>query len=364
MLTGCGNSDASAGATDAAGTTDAAKATEAESGTTVAGTMSTIKAADYVTLGEYKGLPVDYNIVDPTDEDVEEQIKTNLASRATESEVTGRPVQTGDIVNINYVGKKDGVAFEGGTSPESGYDLTIGSGQFIPGFEDGLIGAKIGQTLDLDLTFPENYGSQELAGAAVVFTVTVNSIKEKVTPELTDALVAELDDSCKTVDDYRNKVKEDLANQNMSSAVSQAKNSLVNQVIENATFKEIPTEIIDEQAEFRKMDAERYAQNYGTTLEIFVTQGLGETMEQFEAECREYAEETAKEMLVVYAIAQAEGIELTDDEAKEAADPYLASFQVTSFDELKDTADGKYFVQFLQEDKVTEWLFDNAKLSE
>lgn len=361
VLTGCGASSSSDTAVaEDAGTQTGTK----EEVTSSAGEMGEINAADYVTLGEYKGLGVDFDAEDPTDEEVDEQINRNLASRATEKQVTGRPVKTGDIVNIDYVGKKDGIAFDGGTSPDGGYDLTIGSGQFISGFEDGLIGAEIGQTLDLNLTFPENYGSAELAGADVVFTVTVNSITEKVVPELTDALVADIDDTCKTVADYKNKVKDGMISERRTAAVNSAKESLLNRAIDNSQFKEIPDSIIDEQAAFRKKDAERYAQNYGTSLEIFVTQGLGETMEEFEKECREYAQESAKEMLVIYAIAQAEGIQLTEEEARAEAEPYLASFQVTSFEDLKNTDDGKYFIQFLQADKVTEWLFDNATLNE
>ena len=146
------------------------------------------KALDYVELGEYKGLTVEVSPTTVTDEEVIKQIRANAGSDILE-EVTEGTVEEGDTANIDYEGKLDGEAFDGGTAKDT--DLEIGSGTFIPGFEDGLIGVKIGDTVDLPLTFPENY-TEELAGKDVVFTVTVNSVKRM--PELTDDLVNQITD--------------------------------------------------------------------------------------------------------------------------------------------------------------------------
>lgn len=146
----------------------------------------------YVTIGEYKGLTLDNTVEAVTDDMVDGRIKEELQNKA--EEVTEGSVQNGDVVTINYVGTKDGVAFDGGTA--NNYELTIGSGTFIDGFEDGIIGMKKGETKDLDLTFPEEYSSEELAGQEVVFKVTLQSFKRA--PELTDTWVAKNTD-CKSV---------------------------------------------------------------------------------------------------------------------------------------------------------------------
>ena len=178
MLAGCGAEDTGDG-------TGAA---------TDAGTESTaLKDMDvdkYVTLGEYKGLEVSVDTVE-VDEDEWDTLVNNVYYGNITAEnggITDRAVETGDTVNIDYEGKKDGVAFDGGT--DQGYDLTIGSGQFIAGFEDGLIGVMPGETVDLDLTFPENYGNADLAGQAVVFTVTVNYIQPAQDGEFSDEVIS------------------------------------------------------------------------------------------------------------------------------------------------------------------------------
>ena len=141
----------------------------------------------YIKLGKYKGLELQEDVQDVTDADVDTQIEMNLAQNPVEVEDENAEVKDGDVVNIDYEGKKDGVAFDGGSA--EGFDLTIGSGSFIDGFEDGLIGAKKGETRNLNLTFPENYQEEDLAGQDVVFTVKINAIK--TTPELTEEWVKE-----------------------------------------------------------------------------------------------------------------------------------------------------------------------------
>ena len=206
MLAGCGAKDTGDG-------TGAA---------TDAGTESTaLKDMDvdkYVTLGEYKGLAVSVDTVE-VDEDEWDTLVNNVYYGNITAENGGimdRAVETGDTVNIDYEGTKDGVAFDGGTA--QGYDLTIGSGTFIPGFEDGLVGVKIGDTVDLPLTFPENY-TEELAGKDVVFTVTVNSVKRM--PELTDDLVNQITDGEYTdVASNKESVRKDLEDAKAASRPS------------------------------------------------------------------------------------------------------------------------------------------------
>ena len=152
-----------------------------------------------VELGEYKGVKVNMPSVIVTDAEVESRINQVLSQNPSEEELD-RPAQEGDVVNIDYVGKQDGVEFAGGT--DTGYDLTLGSGRFIEGFEDGLIGAKKGDKKELNLTFPETYSEETLAGKPVVFEVTVNAVKEKKDAVLDDAFVQRVSDY-KTVDEYK-----------------------------------------------------------------------------------------------------------------------------------------------------------------
>ena len=164
---------------------------------------------DYVTITKYKGVEIDKVDADAvSDNDVEAQINSVLQSKSTTTEVTDRAAQTGDTVTIDYEGKKDGVAFDGGTATDA--QLTLGSGQFIDGFEDGVVGHNIGDTFDLDLTFPENYGNEDLAGQAVVFTVTLKGISQTDVPELTDEFVQSVSDTSKTVEEYKKEIKKSL----------------------------------------------------------------------------------------------------------------------------------------------------------
>ncbi|WP_243130543.1 MULTISPECIES: trigger factor, partial [Roseburia] len=165
----------------------------------------------YITIGQYKGLTLDNSVEAVTDDMVDGRVQEELQNKA--EEVTEGTVQNGDIVTINYVGTKDGVAFDGGTA--NNYELTIGSGTFIDGFEDGIIGMKKGQTKDLDLTFPEEYSSEELAGQEVVFKVTLQSFKRA--PELTDDWAAKNTD-CKTAEDYKKEIRKTLEEEAKTSA--------------------------------------------------------------------------------------------------------------------------------------------------
>ena len=188
--------------------------------------------SEYVTLGEYKGLTIEVDLVEVTDEDVMSQIA--LETKQTVSEGT---VEEGDIVNIDYVGKIDGEEFEGGSA--EGYDLEIGSSTFIDGFEEGIIGMQTGETKDLELTFPEDYHSEELDGLDVIFTVTVNSISRA--PELTDEVAGSIVEGM-TAEAYQESVRQDLEEQAKENQKSDAQQKLLQAVYDNATISGYPEE--------------------------------------------------------------------------------------------------------------------------
>ena len=267
-LTGCGGAG---GAASTSGNAGAAAQSENV-------TMDTADLGKLVRLGQYKGLEISVNSAKVTQEDIDAQIETALSSEAEQIEVTNRAVKDGDIVNIDYEGKKDGVAFDGGTA--QGYDLAIGSGTFIEGFEEGLIGAKLGETRDLNLTFPENYGAQELAGQDVVFTVKVNSIKEEKLPELTDELAQKINPDVKTVDEFKAYIKDSLEKAAIDASRNAAYSQLLNMVdasSEIVSGNDIPAGILNEVIEAEKSSFESMMQAYGMDIKTYLSsQGLTE----------------------------------------------------------------------------------------
>ena len=266
LMTGCGNAD-----TDTAETTQESMA-ESETGTE-AGTedygpeayLSGINVADYVTLGEYKGIEVSVDAPVVTDEYLDSYIDYVLQSNMVTTEITDRPVEEGDIVNIDYEGKIDGVAFDGGTA--QGYDLTIGSGTFIDGFEDGLIGAETGETVDVNVTFPENYQGEEVAGKDAVFTVTVNSISVETLPELTDEFVQGLDVGVNTVEEYRQYAYDLLMEEEQATHDSNAEIAVLEAVMAGSQIQDPPEDMTNRYYNRIIDNMTYYASLYGYDLD-------------------------------------------------------------------------------------------------
>ncbi|MBQ7096359.1 MAG: trigger factor [Clostridia bacterium] len=286
---------------------------------------ATFKEADpdqYLTLGEYKGLT--YTKADTSVSEYQLQVALNKLlydagyGTLSDKKITKGKVQIGDTANIDYKGVKDGVAFEGGTA--QGQDLNIGSGSFIAGFEEGLVGVEVGETVDLDLTFPENYGNAELAGQAVVFTVKVNYIKDRTTyPELTDDLVVKLKKEAKTKKELIENTKKELLASNEQEALSTAQNTLWTKVMTATTFKgELPSTLLDsakkEYNDYYKSIALQYG--YDDVDSFLAANNLSsETIAQ-------QAEALVKQQLTAYAIAKAEGYTISEKEF----DTYAKSF--------------------------------------
>lgn len=259
-------------------------------------------AEDYITLGEYKGLQVSVAPPEEFDED-DIEIKTKQLYfekvNATDG-IKDRPVALLDMTNIDYEGKRDGVAFDGGTA--QGATLLIGSGQFIPGFEDGLIGVMPGETVDINLTFPENYGN-ELAGQDVVFTVTVNFI-----PQMEEEQVAGLGfEGVTNLEELHQYAEDSLNVQAQSEYLNAVQNAAMNQVMMATTFT----------GEFPESLLERGRENYAELLDQMMMRYYGvdaKTMygEQYEDTLNQYAEQYARETLVIKAIADRENLNLSD----------------------------------------------------
>lgn len=309
VLAGCSNNDTAA--TTAAETTAAAgESAGAESSAAETTAAEEDVPEGSVVLGEYIGIeytPMDTTV---TDEDVEEIIQYALDSNPNMVEVD-RAAAEGDIVNIDYVGKKDGVAFDGGTAEDS--DLELGSDTFIDGFEDGLIGAKKGDSVTLNLTFPEDYKNEELKGQDVTFDVTVNSVKEKQDAVLNDDFVKglELESGVATVDEYRESIRTELQKSNEEMAKMQMENDVLEGVIANCQFSDIDARIEkDYNEQWEQMT--NMAAMYGMDMEMYAAMNGMSSVEEFQEMFKEQVSNSVKLELALKAIAEKEKFTLED----------------------------------------------------
>ena len=263
----------------------------------------------YVTIADYKGITLDNSVQEVTDEAVENRVAENLKSSAEAVTDENATIQNGDTATINFVGTKDGEAFEGG--PGNNYDLVIGSGSMIPGFEEGIVGMKKGETKDVPVTFPENYRNTELAGQDAVFQITVQSFKRP--PELTDDWVAANTDY-KTVDEYKANVRTQLEQEAQEQADNSLRSTAWSTVYTNSEVVEYPEKDVEEAAKTFRNQAEAYAKQGNMELEDFVA-SQGVSMVDFEAQCQQYAQANVKQDLIIQGIMDAEGMTLEDEES-------------------------------------------------
>ena len=276
-----------------------------------------------VTLGDYKGLKVDKVSTRVTQKEVDEEIEKERERNARTIEVTDRAVQDKDEVTLDFEGFVDGVAFEGGKGED--YPLTIGSGSFIPGFEEQLIGAEIDKEVEVNVTFPKEYHSEELAGKDATFRCTVHTIKAKELPELDDEFASEVSE-CETMDAYRAEVKKNIKERKERTGKEKKENQAVDQAIENAQM-DIPEAMIEFQVRQMADDFARRIQQQGLTVEQYF-QFTGMTAEKMMEEMRPQAEKSIKTRLVLEAIVKAENIEVSDERVEEELTKMAEAYQM------------------------------------
>ena len=309
-----------------------------------------VTAKDYVTLGQYEGIEVPADEVAVTKADVENEIQSLLSSHAETKEVTGRPAQPGDTVNIDYKGFMDGEQFEGGTGNNP--SLELGSGSFIDGFEDGIVGHEAGEEFDLELNFPDPYpNNPDLAGKPVTFTVTLNSISETVVPPLTDAFVTmylQEEYGWKTVAEMRSGVEEQLKDDALY-------NYVLTQV-DNFDVSEVPESMVQYEAGCMKVYYEQFAAMYGMTLDDFVS-GMGvSTFDELVEMYREELTSSARSYLIYQAIAEDKGLTVTDEDVQAE----FADMEEGSLDEIKAYYGMPYIRCMLLNSKVAKLIRDTA----
>lgn len=334
--------------------------TAAEAVTAVGGYMKDLNAEDYVTLGEYKGVEVTLDEPEITDEYLDGYIEYVQQNNAVSTPVTDRAVEMGDVVNIDYVGKIDGVAFDGGSA--QGSDLTIGSGQFIDGFEDGCIGMKVGETKDVEATFPDPYkNNPDLAGKVAVFTVTVNSISVEEIPELTDEYVQSLSlEGCTNVEEYRAYVYDVLLEQQQESYESDKADLAYEKVAAECEFKDAPEAMVTRMNNTLTSNLSSYASMYGVDLGTYVSAMYGGTAEEYETTLLEQSKMMAQHYLMMQAIADREGLSVSDEELEEQLSQEAQDYGYETVEEYKSLVDVEAFREYLMTQKVLAFLGENA----
>ncbi len=328
---------------------------QAEAGKPVIFT-ATVAVMPDVTLGDYKGIEIAAVDTTVTDEDVEKKISSEL-DKDSRYEKVERPVQNGDRVKLDFEGFVDGVAFEGGKG--TNYNLVIGSGQFIPGFEEQLVGAEAGADVEVNVNFPEDYHEASLAGKASVFKCKVNEIEEKQVPELNDDYAA--DKGFESVKDYRDSVRSDLEVDKLNEARGKKQDEAIAKVIENATF-EVPEEIYETEQRLIIRDYQQRLSMQGLSWDTYM-QYTGLTLDKMMEQVRPQAEDRIKSRIVLEAVARAEGIEVTDEDRQKEYESMAEAYQLEAekVKEMLEAKGSKELEKDLLIKKAMEFATDNAK---
>lgn len=311
-----------------------------------------------VTLGEYKGVEVPKSETEVTDEDIDAEIKKEQEKNSRTVTVEDRGAENGDITTIDFEGFVDGVAFEGGKGTD--YPLTLGSGSFIPGFEDQLVGAKAGDHVEANVTFPEEYQAAELAGKAAVFQCDVKKVETKELPELDDDFaqdVSEFD----TLAEYREDVKKNLTEKKEKEARAAKENAAVDKAIENAEM-EIPDAMLNTQVRQMMNDFASRMQSQGLTMEQYF-QFTGMTAEKMQEEMKPQALKRIQTRLVLEKIAETENIEVSEDEVNEEISKMAEMYKMEA-DKLKELLGDRELEQMKKDmavQKAVTLVADEAK---
>lgn len=323
--------------------------------------LNKLKVDKYVTLGRYDSFDISVDTIGVNDDELLQLVNSSYLPYVTAEHggITDRAVAVGDTVIIDYEGKKDGVAFEGGTAQNA--SLAIGSGQFIDGFEDGLVGVMPGDTVDLDLTFPEGYDNDELAGQPVVFTVTVNCIQpvELSLEEMEDAVVAGIGlDGVSTVEELRQAAYDYL----YSNYEIEVENAIVDQLFERCVFKDnIPEEILQPYRDTWQSFIEAYANYYNVTPDVYTTYFYGASSDKV---INENAEKYMKQDLILQAIANREDLNISDEELQSSLQEEADAAGYASVEEYVSPNTMEDYRNDYMNTKVLEFLKERTTINE
>lgn len=314
---------------------------------------------EFVRLGQFRGIEYDLTPVESvTDADIEDFIAQHLSHAAEMTDVTDRAVILGDTVNIDFEGIRDDVAFEGGTA--FGFDLVIGSGQFIPGFEEQIIGHNVGDEFDIDITFPENYHAADLAGVSVIFRIKINAIRVETVPELTDEFVQDVL-GLESVDEYRTMIREQLENERDSISENAEMGQVWNEIVRNATILQFPNSEVEFRLDAAINEFTMYAMMYGMELEDLISMVLNMSLEEFiEVELRPGAFHDVTQDLVLRAVAAEAGLTMTEEEFEAAVEEIVIELGFESQEQfLEINGEGAVRIALLG-NRVIEYVMQEA----
>lgn len=355
MIGGCGNSRDNDTAPEATTTESQAQTTatvDYSQGLNEDGTLAG-NDGNYVTLCDYSAIEIPESEITVEDSEVDTEVDSLMANFQTENQIKDRAVKDGDVVNIDYVGTIDGKEFDGGSA--EGANLTIGSGSFIDDFEDQLIGHKPGEEVQVKVTFPDDYSSEDVAGKDAVFATTINYISETVTPDLTDDFVKEnLQEAYgyTSVDDMRKKIRQNLENNNKY-------NYVWTYMMDNSTFEEIPKELVEPQLNVMIDGLEASLSLQGATLEDYLTSSGYEDEEELRDAYYADCENMVKTYLIADKVAKEQNLQATDEEVTS----YFKEFYNTdNYDSYVDYYTRPYINRTVLNNMVTENLADMAQV--
>jgi trigger factor len=319
---------------------------------------ATVTVKPEVELGEYKGLSVEKEAVVVTEEDIENELKKIVERNSKLVNIEDRPVENGDTLNIDFEGSVDGVPFQGGSA--KGYTLVVGSGSFIPGFEEQLVGANLNDEVEVNVTFPEDYHSEDLKGKAAVFKVKINEIKLKQLPEINDEFASDVSEF-ETLDEYKADIRVKLTEQAQAKADRKYEEDIIKKAVDNSTC-DIPEVMVNNRLDdmMRQMDMQLRYQ--GMNLEGYLNM-MGLEIDKFRSDYRDNALEDVKTQLVLEKIAETENIiaspEEYDAELEEMAKRYNQSVEEMK-KHLRDD-DIEYIKSSIERKKTVEMLVENSK---
>lgn len=318
--------------------------------------MSKGLETDNMTITQYIEVEIDEveKVSAITDEDIDAYIQSELEAEADAVAAEDRAVEKGDTVKIDFVGKMNGEVFDGGSAED--YPLTIGSGAFIPGFEDSIIGHKIGETFDWNGKFPDNYGGEEMAGKDVVFTITVNAI----VPELSDEWVKAVSEKSKTVEEYKKEVTGLLEDNAQKSYEYSIETAVWEKVMENSTVKKYPEKEVDEKNKAWIGEYETAAEYYGIDYQTFIEEQMGMPLEDFEKQIETAVKDVVKEKMVVEAIADKQHIKLDDKTYEKEVEKMAQDYGYPDVKTMKEAADEDELREEALKNLVKEWLADHC----
>ena len=311
-----------------------------------------------VTLGDYKGLDVPKTRVTVKKEEVEEELKRTQEQNAREITIEDRPVKDGDILTIDYPGSVDGEKFEGGTAQDQ--TLIIGSGAFIPGFEEQLIGKELNEETEINVTFPEEYHAADLAGKEAVFEVKIKAIKEKELPELDDEFASEVSEF-ETLDEYKADIKEKIRERKKEEAKTERENKLVDLAVENAQM-DIPDAMVEEQVQQMTEEFAQRLSYQGLSMEQYL-QFSGMDAQKFADDMKPQAVKRIETRLVLEAIVKAENIEVSEEEYKAEVEKMAAMYQMETeqLEKLIQDAQKEQMMDDIAVQKAVDFLVAEAK---